>query len=203
MDIYNTNSTQNYYVYAYIRNKDSETAKKGTPYYIGKGKNKRAWNKHTFPIPKNNYQIVILETNLTEIGSIALERRMISWWGRKDLGTGILINLTDGGEGSSGRVFKHSEESKRKTSNSMKGKNMKESTKKLVSKIHSGKILSTETKNKISSANKGRKLSDETRQKMKNKKLSDETKKKISESLKGKSRSDETKKKISDSKKNR
>ena len=94
-----------YYVYAYLRSKDSATAKAGTPYYIGKGKGNRAWSAdHTINLPKNNNNIVLLETRLTEIGALALERRLIKWWGRVDLETGILRNLTDGGEGASGRV---------------------------------------------------------------------------------------------------
>jgi hypothetical protein len=93
--------SKSFYIYAYIRSKDSTTGKAGTPYYIGKGHSIRAWAPHRDK-PLDNRYIIVLETNLTEIGAFALERRYISWWGRKDLGTGILNNRTDGGEGASG-----------------------------------------------------------------------------------------------------
>jgi len=90
-----------YYVYAYIRSTDSDTAKAGTPYYIGKGCKNRAYVKHGShtPVPKDLDYIVMLETNLTNVGACALERRYINWYGRKDAKTGILINRTPGGEG--------------------------------------------------------------------------------------------------------
>jgi hypothetical protein len=95
-----------YYVYAYLRSKDSKTAKAGTPYYIGKGKGDRAWVQHRVGnkgvhTPVNKSFIKILENNLTNLGACAIERRLVQWWGRKDLQTGILENKTDGGEGTS------------------------------------------------------------------------------------------------------
>jgi NUMOD3 motif len=116
-----------YYVYAYLRSSNN------TPYYIGKGKNNRAYDKHNhISTPKDKSKIVFLETNLSEIGALALERRYIRWYGRKNSGNGILLNMTDGGEGVSG--YKHTDETKQKLS----------------------KPLSEEHKQKLSDAKKGK-----------------------------------------------
>jgi hypothetical protein len=206
-----------YYTYAYLREDK-------TPYYIGKGKGNRIFNKDKGDIrpPKDKSRIIFLKKNLTEAEAFRHEIYMITVFGRKDLETGILRNRTDGGEGASGLVM--SEET-RKTLSELKvgeknpnyGKEMSEEQKQKISEKRKGTKLSEEHKDKIrqkmmgNTWNVGKKLSDETKRKvgeaqkgnqyMKGMKFSEETKQKMSEAHKGKTPTEETRKKLSEAKK--
>lgn len=87
-----------YYVYQYVR-------KDQTPYYIGKGKDDRAWASHRRSNgaeikPNDKSKIQILVENLTEQEAFDLETELIEKYGLKSEG-GILVNMTYGGEGRS------------------------------------------------------------------------------------------------------
>jgi len=142
-----------YYTYAYLR-------EDGTPYYIGKGRGRRVYKSHirqnkTNLKPKDNSKIIFLKKNITEEESNKHEVYMIAIFGRKDLGTGILRNMTNGGDGISG--YFHSEETKKKISKPG-GKNP------FYGKKHSPEAIE---KMKLASTNRKRKPhSEETKNKM-------------------------------------
>lgn len=91
------------YVYRHIRTDLNQ------PFYIGIGtrndnyfrayqktKNKRS--NFWFNIAKNGYEVEILFDNISKGEAILKEKEFIKLYGRKDINTGILCNLTDGGE---------------------------------------------------------------------------------------------------------
>lgn len=91
-----------YYVYRHRRKSDNSI------FYIGIGKQLnyfRAKTKHNRNIywnrivNKNGFNYEILQDNLSIDEAKELEVMLISLYGRVDIKTGILCNLTDGGEG--------------------------------------------------------------------------------------------------------
>jgi rubrerythrin len=187
-----------YYTYAFLR-------EDRTPYYIGKGKGNRAYRSRDKGIkpPKDKSKILILKQNLTEEESFRHEVYMIAVFGRKDLGTGILHNRTNGGDGVSGAVV--SDETRRKMSEALKGKPRSKEIRRKISEAHKGKTHSEKSRRNMSESQKGKTFSEETKRKLsesqKGKTHSEETKRKLSESQKGKTFSEEHKRKLSESQK--
>lgn len=102
-----------YYVYYIIDPRTSQ------PVYVGKGKNRRMYdhwvnrnNKNCNHLLKRKFKELEQEglkpvyakawVNLSETEALDIECKLIAMHGRLDLSTGILCNLTDGGDGVSG-----------------------------------------------------------------------------------------------------
>jgi len=84
-----------FYTYLWLR-------ENGTPYYVGKGSGHRAYeahrgaNKKSYAPPKGRIVFYIAKD---EADAFEMEKLLIWYYGRKDLGTGCLRNFTDGGDG--------------------------------------------------------------------------------------------------------
>jgi len=158
------NDKKKYYIYEYV---DPLT---NLPFYVGKGYGKRYLyhlknlNDNTNPHKTNKIKklineglkpiINLVKTGLTENQSFEFEKKMIKKYGRIDLGTGCLLNLTDGGEGQSGWIpnEKYKNNMSKLTSGERNG---------MFNKKHS-----EETKNKMREKAIGRKLNKVFRDKM-------------------------------------
>jgi len=114
----------NYYIY-FIYEIDSVN-----PFYVGKGKGRRLHDhlqprrlkKNTFLYNKlrsmikkgEEFTIQIVMDGLTESEAFVEEMYFIQKFGRRDIDTGCLCNMTNGGDGVSGLI--HSEEHRLKLS---------------------------------------------------------------------------------------
>lgn len=191
-----------FYVYLLRRPDKIWADGKAQPFYVGKGSGNRVrvhlWRKGCNPYKENVVQKIIamgmevisekVYEDLSEEEAFEKERELIKFYGRENNGTGILCNMTDGGEGTSG--WELSDETKDKMSNSHLGdKN-----------INYGKPRSDSVKNKISLATTGRKLPKETLDKLIGRKLTDEHKKNISLAGTGRKQTEEAKEKVAASK---
>jgi mannose/fructose/N-acetylgalactosamine-specific phosphotransferase system component IIB len=152
------------YLYRHIR------LDKNEPFYIGIGsdeKFKRAneksrrnkiWNDI---VSKTDYKIEILFENLTWEQACEKEKEFIALYGRINKKTGVLVNLTDGGEGTKGviksiELRKSISERQLGEKNHMYGKTHTDEVKRIISETHKGnkvnlgRIQSEETKRKKS-----------------------------------------------------
>ena len=146
-----------FYTYAFLR-------ANRTPYYVGKGCKSRAWNGQKkgcrWP-PNDPSRVLILKTGLTEKQAFEHEKYMIAILGRIDLGTGILHNGTDGGEGVSGLVQsietrRRLAEANRGDKNPMFGKKLSAERRAKIAAIRTGKKYNAETKAKMAASKRGK-----------------------------------------------
>lgn len=138
------------YVYTHTRLDTNEV------FYVGIGTQdnyKRASRSHNRTnywnniVKKCGWKVDIVFDNLTWDEACNKEKELIKKIGRVDLGTGTLVNLTDGGEGTLKRIV--TDETKAKMSKTRKGKLRSESDKLKISTAMKGKnakkVIDTKT----------------------------------------------------------
>lgn len=204
-------------VYTHIR------LDKNEPFYVGIGKTlRRAYrtdsrNDYWKNISKNGYKVEILYDNLTWEEACEKEKELITLYGRKDNRTGILCNMTNGGDGVEfNESVRKKISDKMKINNPSKREDVKEKISNTLKKYFSThkQTCSEETREKLRTINLGRVISEEAKVKMskskkgkpsprKGVKLSDETKLKLRMANLGKKQSEETIKKRVETIKNR
>jgi hypothetical protein len=172
-----------YYVYLHRRAHD------GVVFYVGKGKNGRSHSSHNRSrhwhntVNRYGYIVEFVCVGIQEWYALELEVEHIAFYGRHDLQQGTLVNFTDGGEGTSGRVF--SEDALFRIGEASKKRILSDEARLRMSLSQTGRKHSPETLAKIAQSNTIRNQSQEQRDK-------------ISKKLKGKPLSDETKQKLKD-----
>lgn len=178
-----------FYVYLHLRASDMR------PFYVGKGRGKRAWSvKSRNPywhnvVGKHGLEVRIMTNGLTEKEALSLEIATIALFGLDNL-----ANMTAGGEGSSGLSPSPETRLKISAANSNPSQAIRERKRQAAT----GRRLSTESRAKLSAAK--RDISDETRQKMsagrKSWAFSDATKAKMRQAISGRTLTEEWKRKI-------
>jgi hypothetical protein len=142
----------------------------GVPFYVGKGKRKRAWvTKNRSPAfneihSMGGCSVEIADLFMHESQAHAHEMELIELYGRRDNGTGTLVNLTDGGEGSIGWV--PSDETRAKIAKAAIGRMPSKEHRAKISEANRGRKLSPEHIAKVAEANRGKTLSDAAKAKI-------------------------------------
>ena len=161
----------NFYTYIY-----SDPSKNNEPFYVGKGTGTRLWShlnrKDRHPVSnkiKSLYSkgvkpMISVYSGLDEEFAFFLEEELISKFGRKDLKTGCLLNLTNGGEGSSGRIA--TAQLRKNMSAAKSGQKYSDEARKNMSKGQIGRVLTEERNKKISEKLLGHAVSEETKEKL-------------------------------------
>lgn len=118
-------------------------------------------------VNKTNYRVDILFDEITPSEAKLKEIEFISIYGRRNLGLGALVNLTDGGDGGCGVIVSDETKDKlRKISKTKKanlGKKLSEEWKRNISLSGRGRKFSEEHKRKIGEANKRRVFTEQMR----------------------------------------